>query len=349
MDEMSNLTLDMDQFNYTDFMERPAVWGFFLNQIFTPIFTVIGIVGNCLSFIVMKSKTLRNKSYSHYLCALAVFDSLVLIGREVMVTNELLMYYGKPGVFVNFSATACKIFNFAECVCYLMSSWIIVCMAQERLLVVYMPFKKHAFTTQRGAILIILSLFIVMSYTQVFRLVMVTNNNSQCESIPELYTIYTALHVYFYQFCLIFTLPVIIVFVCNIMVLCKIHHVRKAMQDENSFSTRLTRKSNTRHKTTIMLLAISFTYIFTLLPLVFLSFVLIIAYKVYGAAAASLVIRATPWKDLLVVVSQINYGINFFIYVLSGKKFRVELRRVFNKERASTFNSSKTRDEFMLL
>ncbi|ESP02461.1 hypothetical protein LOTGIDRAFT_138429, partial [Lottia gigantea] len=142
-------------------MQIPAVWGFFIHQIFTPIFTVVGIIGNCLSFIVMKSKTLRHKSYSHYLCALAVFDSLVLIEREILVTNDLLMYYGKPGVFEGFSAAACKIFNFTGCVCSLMSSWIIVCMAQERLLVVYMPFKKHVFTTQRGAILIILSLFIV--------------------------------------------------------------------------------------------------------------------------------------------------------------------------------------------
>ena len=42
-------------------------WGFLVKQCVGHVIVLIGLVGNCLSFVVMKSKPLRNKSYSHYL------------------------------------------------------------------------------------------------------------------------------------------------------------------------------------------------------------------------------------------------------------------------------------------
>ena len=81
--------------------------------------------------------------------------------------DELLTFLSLPGVFLHFSTPACKVFLFTETVGCLVSSWLVVAMAMERLLVVYRPFKKNVLCTQKGAIVVITSLFVIFSYTQV--------------------------------------------------------------------------------------------------------------------------------------------------------------------------------------
>ncbi len=119
--------------------EGPSPWGFAT----TPVIVLIGMVGNCLSLVVMKSKTLRHKSYSDYLCALAVFDTITLIIRLVKTVDE---YYSVKldtfGLFQKFNDGSCKVFDFLEHVSYLMSSWLVVLMAIERLIAVRFPFKR---------------------------------------------------------------------------------------------------------------------------------------------------------------------------------------------------------------
>ncbi|XP_041374677.1 melanin-concentrating hormone receptor 2-like [Gigantopelta aegis] len=325
-------------------------WGWTIKQVCTPVIVLVGIVGNCLSFIVMKSKLLRHRSYSHYLCALAVFDSLTLLGQELEVVDAFLRDIKKTGLFLHFNASGCKIFTFAESVCYLMSSWLVVCMALERVLVVYTPFRKHTICTQRGAVAVILALFVFAAYTQLFRLIMVTKVRDRCESASYFTEDFLRLHIYFYQLCLAFAFPILCVFVCNVMVLWKIKKVGKAAAGENSTSTRLARGAAKRHKTTMMLLTICFTYILTLFPTVLLTILIIVVIRVSdGLTARDFLIQVSPWKDLFIVITAINYAANFFIYVLSGKHFRLQLRHMFYRERSSLVNNTKTREEITLM
>lgn len=321
-------------------MAEPDRWGWWVMQILTPVIVIVGIIGNCLSFAVMKSKALRKKSYSHFLCALAVFDSLTLIFRQITLIHEILTHYNYPGVFDHFDDAACKTFNFTEHMCYLMSSWLIVCMAAERVIAVCLPFKKTIFRTQTGAVVIILSLFVVMSYTQVFRFIMIGKVGDKCEGLEAFIELYIPLHIYVFQFALSFILPFITVLVCNSLVLYQIYAVRKAAGGPSISRT---------HKTTFMLLTISFTYVIAFLPTVVISSVMY-GYVASGSPEAPEMWRKlTPLVHLFAVVSFINYGVNFFIYVLSGRSFRFELTKFFNRERNSSTSVTKTREEILRL
>lgn len=313
----------------------------------TPIIVLVGIIGNCFSFAVMKSQNLRKKSYSHFLCALAVFDSLTLISRQVTLIDEMYGYLGNKGVFYHFNDAACKTYNFMEHMCYLMSSWLIVCMAAERVVAVCLPFKKTILRTQTGAVAIIFSLFVILSYTQVFRFIMIGSFNNTCQAVNSFLELYVNLHIYLYQFTLIFTLPFLLVFIFNSLVLYQIYRVRR---EANSDSR--SRVAARTHKTTFMLLAISFTYIATMLPLVVISITIHVTMHsgkpIYEVQ--KLILSIQPWYDVVSVISFANYGINFFIYVISGQSFRFELHRMmFKKERNSTTSGTRTREEVMKL
>ncbi|XP_033725804.1 FMRFamide receptor-like [Pecten maximus] len=328
---------------------QPAKWGWWIKECATPIVVLVGIIGNCLSFAVMKSRNLRKKSYSHFLCALAVFDSLTLIGRQVTLVDELYNYLGigHRSVFYHFNDAACKTYNFMEHMCYLMSSWLIVCMAAERVVAVCRPFKKSVLRTQTGAVAIIFSLFVILSYTQVFRFIMIGSYMNTCQAMQSFIQLYVNLHIYLYQFTLIFILPFLLVLIFNTMVLYQIYRVRREASSDSR--SRVVART---HKTTFMLLAISIIYIITMLPLVIISICTHIALHSGKPIleVQMILISIQPWNDLLSVVSFVNYGINFFIYVVSGQSFRFELRRmIFSKERHISTSGTRTREEVMKL
>ncbi|GFS00507.1 p2Y purinoceptor 4 [Elysia marginata] len=336
------------------------MWGWKFKVITYHLVVAVGLVVNSLTFIVMKTPRLKPKSYSHYLSALAVFDSLVLISQEIHIIDEILIRsFHQNGLFHGFSDEACKILNFSDSVCNLMSAWLIVVMALERLWVVCMPFARTGtmWFRQKGAVIIILSLLAVMSATQIFRLGMVGKTGSTCMGSGPMYV---SLHVYLYQFVLHSTAPILIVFLANVGVVAQIVSVERATHVEECSSTRLTRgDSRRRSKTTRMMVYISLTYILTSIPLVSLTIFLHVLATKYGNAASGIFIRSLPWLEVLQVLASINYDSNFFIYILSGKKFRIELGQLLSckqnrDHQVTSVNtrsgsvSVRTRDEILL-
>lgn len=312
-----------------------------------------------MSFIVMKTKTLRHKSYSHYLCALAVFDTLTLIIRLLESVDEYYVSNLKvKGVFQEFNNSACKLYNFITHVIALMCSWLVVFMALERVFAVCFPFKKTAFRQQTGAAVAICLLFVIVCVSQSFRFIMIEHityddqkNILDCLAVDDYLDIYTSLHVYFFQWTLVFVLPVIIIAVSNSIVLHHIFKVRKELSKEENYLTyRHGRALERRHRSTCMLLIVTFAYIITLLPLFALSLIVDVTIKVGDIETArNTYIALIPFLDSAVSISMLNYAINFFIYVVSGKRFRFELRSLFAKKRQVTrsFTLRNTREEYI--
>lgn len=319
---------------------EPASWGWWTQQILTPVIVLIGIGGNLMSFLLMKTKSLRKKSYSHFLCALAVFDSFCLINRQVTLIHEILIHTSQNGVFTEFSDLSCQIYSFYEHLCYLMSSWLIVGMAAERVVAMCLPFRKTLLRTQTGAIVTILVTFIIMCLTQVFRFIMIKNIGGTCQGDISSHVEYIHLHIYFYQLTLVLTLPFTVVLVCNSLVIYQIYRVRKAARNSRS---RVVERS---HKTTLMLLSISFTYLATMLPLVVISFFWQAAMNQQNV---DMVFSLYPVQQFVSVISYVNYGVNFFIYILSGRSFRFELKRIFSRESHQSLSATRTREEFLRL
>lgn len=320
----------------------PPQWGFWISFYITPAIVTLGIVGNMLCFLVMKRKSLRQRSYSHFLCALAVFDSLILIGRQVDLVNMYLDKYTKIGnMFFTFSDFGCKMYFFSLNICYLMSAWLIVCMSLERLQAVCFPFKKTPLKTQSGAVSIIFCLFLVLSLSQFFRFSFFGRSGSRCGAYVEHREVYLSLHIYGYMFTLMFGFPFVVVLVGNFSVLLKIRIIQKDINErchggksDLSQPRAVFRKRS--FKTTATLLTISFTYIVTMLPLLIISIILYVVVDMNTMEGIHLYLRLKPYSEVISTFSYVNYSINFCIYVLSGKFFRKELSRMFQLPRSSS-------------
>ena len=336
-------------------IEAPEEWGQWVKFVMTPLIVTIGVIGNALSFIVMKTKSLRYKSYSHYLCALAFFDTVTLVLRLVRTVDE---YYrivlNIKGLFQSFNHASCAAFNFIEHVSYLMSSWLIVLMAIERLVAVCFPFKKTIIRKQSGAITTIGIMCLLVCASQFFRVIMVgaigQTPNLECASHNSYIKIYSLLTVYYYEVTLVFVVPVAIILTCNCLVLYQIFRVQKAIKQKEPANARYRKVVNKRHRTTYMLLIVSFTYIVTLLPSFIVQLIIDISIRSYGRGARQIFTALYPFMEFFSTISLINYGVNFFIYILSGQSFRFELRKIFVNERSMSFTGTRgTREEFIRL
>ncbi|KAK6185281.1 hypothetical protein SNE40_007549 [Patella caerulea] len=297
----------------------------------------------------MKTKAWRHKSYSHYLCALAVFDSLTLINREIKLIHDMRQYADDPGLYDNFSDVGCSVYNFYRHICYLMSSWLVVAMATERFVAVYYPLRKAYFCTQTGAVIIIIALLMLLSYTQIFRFFMIGNIMGNCGAIDDYLNIYTSLHIYLYQFSLICGLPIGVIMICNGLVLHRIYRVKKLRAKEDRKFSRTSRSASKRHKATLMLIAISFFYVITLMPSIIISIIVHVAIVSKSPMSMVIYMKITPYKDLFALVSDLNYACNFFIYILSGKVFRSELKKLFATNNGYSTSTTKVREEANVL
>ena len=322
-----------------------TTWGWWLLQIGTPLIVLVGIPGNILSFLIMKSRRFRNKSYSRYLCTLAVFDSLVLVAKLLARVDGFLTYNGQPSLYVNFGDAGCKIFQFVEHVCYLMSSWLVLCMTLERFIAVNYPLKKDNLCKPRYAVSVTLVVFAVMSYSQTFRLIILEQDeHGDCVAPQRYQAVFVALHIYLYQLVLQFMLPALLILICNLIILYKIRRLKFKFAHQSVQQAQYSQPNYTRrNKTTCMLLIVSFSYVVALLPQVLLSLIIHVSIHVNTDLARYMFQNLNDVRQLLELVSELNYGINFYIYVLSGAQFRYELRHICT--RPYPFSSSPAQTE----
>ncbi|KAK2160973.1 hypothetical protein LSH36_123g01005 [Paralvinella palmiformis] len=293
----------------------------------------------------MKSRRFRHKSYSRYLCTLAVFDSLVLVAKLLDRVDGFLRYTDRPSLYANYGDAGCKVYQFVEHVCYLMSSWLVLCMTLERFIAVTWPLRKDNLCKPRYAVSVTLVVFAVMSYSQTFRLIVLEQDeNGDCVAPRRYQAVYVALHIYLYQLVLQFMLPALLILVCNLVILYKIRRLRFRFAERSlgrCYHAQQLPAGHTharRNKTTCMLLIVSFSYVGALLPLVLLSLAIHVAMHVNTDLARQMFEKLNDVRQLLELVSELNYGINFYIYVLSGAQFRYELRHICT--RAHPFTSS---------
>ena len=106
------------------------------------IFVCIGTLGNSLSVITVSNKHCKRSSYTVYLAALAIADTLILY--------TVALIYSGIGLTVT-SLLYCKLHLFLLGLFSSVSIWLIVILALERAFVVYYPFKAKSVCKPKNA------------------------------------------------------------------------------------------------------------------------------------------------------------------------------------------------------
>jgi hypothetical protein len=260
----------------------------------------------------------------------------------------------------------CRLMNYLRNVLRFTSAYIVIAFTLQRLVIVYSPFsnkfksKKSAWKTV--TIIIIISILINSWILFIFELQKGNNNYFYCNVKDGWDKIY--FHLTLVYICIIMLIPILIIFTSNSFLISSIYknksnHLKNAQSSKkiinknninimrlnntkinnnekiqlkpyfltiNQIINRVTNQANSTKKLTKMLILISFSYALFNLPY-FITWSLFYYnetfIKLLDASEHNYYYSALKICELFFVL---NYGIYFYIYILSGSVFRNQLK-----------------------
>lgn len=301
--------MDIQQ-NYTygdyDDVNEPLMFEIVLQNLETFFIAPLGILGNILIIIILTQKKNRHFTSSVFFTSLAVSDTITISSG---VYNSYIRY-------VERNTAECKVSTFLGYTSVQLSSGILVGVAIERALGVSIPHKVKTICTHVNAKKVVCILAFVLSTFNVSILVSfdiytfpgeVTIN---CEPFGHME--YFMLEIYpWLDLCISFAVPYVCIMISSFVIIVKIKEISsRARNVENNRVASVTRT----------LLAANVAFMITMGP--FGVYQIIHPYPPLDDMGYSV------WIGLL-TLAQSNASINFFLYFLSGPRFRADVKQFF--------------------
>jgi hypothetical protein len=298
--------------------------------------TLIGLIGNALSFVVIGKETRKN-SNSFLLRSLAVVDNSVLLVYAVYISlPSIYLYTGKMMGYYEISQYLDRPLFFISMFLKTAAIYMIVLVTTERYIAVCLPLRAKALCTVKNARITVFVLCLVCFVYNIPTLfqVQLWMVIEPCSGLKKPYSgtsmfrlnnkYFTVIYVHTMYYVLKFLVP------AGIMVYMNQHLVKslKAATDmQSGKNTDTSRRQSQAATITRRVLAVSIVFIALEFPAVLLNFIYLISQSL-----------TTNESDLSRIVGKlmvttyilqtVNSLVNFYIYVLTGRSFRRTLRDV---------------------
>ena len=297
-----------------------------------PFVIIVGIFGNVLSLLVFMGTHLRKESLSVYLSALAIAHTGCLLAIFISWLDVWkVTVFHRNGL--------CQLTVYFTYVCSFLSIWYVVCYMVERYVVVCYPLKRvQLCTTYRAKIVTstiagigLVGYFLTLWITGVRNI----GDQTLCIHVFE-YIETTTILTYIDGFLALVT-PLVILIGTNAMILRKITLFYRGLK-QNELSNKRHYVVNVRGKkrvvfpktkqirVTKIMLTISSVFVLITLP----SYVIKIRLIILSFGSEAYVNKPEEFlvQSAFEFIYYINFSINFFLYVIFLKRFRIALKRI---------------------
>lgn len=290
---------------------------------------IIGLVlmsflGNTLIIIVMSRKQNRNSSTSVFFTALAVSDTSIAV--SVSLERWLHWIFGISLYGISPYLTKMKIIcTYAN---IQISSWMLVCITMERALSIAIPYKiKELSTKTRARVLVCAVCAITIGLnTCGFTLIVDVHFDESRGIIWDKKVDNGDTIIAWMDFTVSFCIPIGLIIIGSVYIV--IHLLRISIQKH---ATRNSRNSSV----TKTILAANIVFVATMSPFVFLHLI----YPSVNDVDISLYLFWTL-SEIFMFLSDSNAALNFFVYVLSGSRFRKDVKQLLGCQTSLETSSS---------
>ena len=307
-----------------------------INRFVLPVIIVVGTCGNLVSMYVMFQRQNRQTSFSIYLGCLAISDNCVLFAAGYYwVTTELL---GR----LSFN-DECRILVWVLETFQANGVLLILSVTLDRLVAVRFPFKAAAWCRVRRAKIVSASVFAVVSAYNIPHLVL---NHADARFVCMLCSfdnILSVIHLWVTTL-LMFAIPFVLLLSANTVIILAVQNFLKytpSSRDVDASSSAINSNtvvlSSKDRNLIAMLLLVSFMFLLLNAP----RFMRII---IFATVQFEMTPRRVAMNTLVWHITNklyfTNNACNFFLYCVSGSKFRrdfkVLCREIFRCSRKST-------------
>lgn len=289
-----------------------------------PAILVLGTIGNLLTLVIMLRSGMRRRSTGLYLCAVSVFDTLVLYSVCFRQWLSLVL----DSDVLSHSNAFCKTFNFLSYLSFDVAAWLLIVMTVERFLVVQFPLLSSKIATVKKAKTAIVVLILIMGALNIhFFWTVSVDENGFCKYTDSTRSfhdnVWPWIDATVYSF-----LPFILLLVVNILII--LVHRRAIAVRKTTVRVHRSNERGTKFKLSTMLITVTMTFLFLSAPNVVL---ICIRHKYFNFSVKIDDLRDVAVYRLVAMVTNfclyLNHAINFFLYCISGEKFRRELVNLF--------------------
>ena len=310
----------------------------------SPILVILGLIGNTLSLFVVLQKKNRRISCCSYMTALAVCDngSLLTLLYYWFVTIITPKQWSRPG---------CVVWVYAVFLMTAGSGFLLVGVTFDRFMAVCFPFKARSWCTPKRAKVIVgaIMAFVAVFYAPMAAMSNVVDGNVcaafRFDDWPRLNATLAVINL--------IALPIIPFFVIlfmNIRITLAVQRSQKlqgkarqqkAIQQKQGRAETTEERSTRDKQLTIMLLVVSFAYVIIILPIS--CRVLAYIFVDYYASAKAYALFVLLFASLNHVLF-LNNTINFYLYYLTGSRFRRDFSHMFARAFARCLCKGHTED-----
>ena len=295
-----------------------------VNKFMGILIVVVGTVGNVLTLRVTTSRQFVKSSFTVYLAALACVDVIVL--------------WIWPFKYWLFDVFNVDIEGWNNVVCKLMtlltycgqetSSWLVVALTTERCFCAYFPMKvKRVCCTKNGVIVVsVLLVFVFMINSHIlygFTSVKAYGNETLCGIDNEVYETFFSSYFSWIDNVVLFLFPAVIIIICNVAT------VIRFIRTGTRFNSTVSEANKARKRQAIIItFCVSSAFILLVGPL---GIYVVLWPYIFSESADLYRDQFGSKADMIVfavvsTLAQVNHCINFALYVISGPRFRRDLK-----------------------
>lgn len=296
------------------------------------IILIIGLTGNIIIIILMRSKNLSKLTISIYLICLSISDSLVLIFDNFIVWLDLRINSTYKG------SIDCKVY-YVFYVFRLVSSWIVTTISMDRFLSVFYPQWSKKYLSSKSCIIrifIIVMIAIIINIHYVVLIETPDSNTLDCFVMKDDLSIFWYEKVWPTIFAIIACIiPSILLIIFNILIIYKSKKSKQNLSKTTNHQSNNQDSQNSK-KMNMTVFAICFSFLVLTLPYNIFNIITIEQVTLGGDYNNSTMddveyqkIRSEILEVILLQrifnrLENVIYSINFFLYILTSNLFRHE-------------------------
>ena len=294
----------------------------------------IGIFTNTLTVGVLCRSTMPKTSCTLIIICLAVFDGMACVCNTLYLMNNFYLDW------ILDSQAWCKIINLGTSWFEVGSVWILVAVTAERFVAVRFPLRVSTICTRKNAIVTLTVIILVSLLTSIYAPVFMIKAPDHDGCIFD--SQYTHF-IFVYTWTVVNTLnsyiPMLLICIFNVGI---IHAMKKAGKMQTKISTASSSQSvSMSRQITRMCVAVSVTFIVCILPITVASPVyhFLVDFNDPVGYATLTLLSYLSWLLLT-----FNHTINFFLYIITGKRFRREFKSaVLCRRQLTPYENSTTK------
>ena len=314
----------------------------FIKYYWFPILIPIGLVGNTLSFLVMIKSNNRRISTCTYMAAISINDNLLLCLASIgwLVSGPRL---------IEWNLMMCKTVSWLTAVARQNSRYQVLAMTIDKYVAIKWPHRALSYSTPKRTRIIITGLLIFVLIYNIPHIFLPNVVGGKCLGLGHFLENSIFIKIYTWStFVLNGLIPLSMLIYMNCVIVKTVRNSRhmfkantattgtgKVPTRNKGMDTRQRAMKSAESQLTIMLLLVSTLFIILLLPiyirLIYVTFVVITSPSEHPS---SILFFQITYKLLTT-----NSGINFFLYCVSGRKFRNDLKEVLCGTRQSSGSS----------